>query len=66
MEHLEAICDWIILLAATGTAIYKLIEFVSKPTSKIKQKKNTPHLSGEAYLVYLTLIIDSSQAAGAS
>lgn len=39
MEHLEAICDWIILLAATGTAIYKLIEFVSKPTSKIKQRK---------------------------
>ena len=39
MEHLEAICDWIILLAATGTAIYKLIEFVSKPTSKFKQKK---------------------------
>lgn len=39
MEHLEAICDWIILLAATGTAIYKIIEFVSKPTSKIKQRK---------------------------
>lgn len=39
MEHLETICDWIILLAATGTAIYKLIEFVSKPTSKFKQKK---------------------------
>lgn len=39
MEHLEAICDWIILLAATGTAIYKLIEFISKPSSKLKQKK---------------------------
>lgn len=39
MEHLHTVCDWIILLAATGTAIYKLIDFVAKPTSKIKQKR---------------------------
>lgn len=39
MEHLHTVCDWIILLAATGTAIYKLIDFVAKPTSKLKQKR---------------------------